>query len=418
MKNSKTAIVLGGTNPHIALINNLKNRGYYTILIDYYENPPAKQYADEHIRESALEKDKVLSIAKETNAELVVSCCVDRFIPICSYVSEQLNLKFPISYENSLKLTNKLLMKNLMMENKISTGIYIEVNENFSNEDIKFNFPLVVKPSDSEGSIGIGYIESADEVLEKIQDALAASKNKKAIIEEFYKGEEIQVDFYIQNNIPQILLARQKLKKITTNGTFITLGSLIPVELNQKLNNELNEIAKQIAFALKINNTPLLIQAIINEDQIKVIEFTARVGGQLSYKIIKDQTGIDIIDLFVSGVLNEQKHIDIKNSEDKLLTYIIHANKGVYNSFKGYERFISDKTIKDFVEYRTKGMQIPEGLSAKNRIGAITFSGKNIDELKYKYQLVMNSITSIDLSDNKDIINKNLLIDFNEITTL
>ena len=53
--NKKTAIVLGGTSPHIALIQKLKDRGYYTILVDYLNNPPAKKVADMHIKESTLD---------------------------------------------------------------------------------------------------------------------------------------------------------------------------------------------------------------------------------------------------------------------------------------------------------------------------------------------------------------------------
>ena len=38
----KTAIVLGGTVPHIDLICQLKERGFRTILVDYTTAPPAK----------------------------------------------------------------------------------------------------------------------------------------------------------------------------------------------------------------------------------------------------------------------------------------------------------------------------------------------------------------------------------------
>ena len=38
---NKTVIVLGGTAPHIELIKQLKSRGYYVILVDYLDNPPA-----------------------------------------------------------------------------------------------------------------------------------------------------------------------------------------------------------------------------------------------------------------------------------------------------------------------------------------------------------------------------------------
>ena len=39
--NKPIALILGGTVPHSELIKQLKERGYYTILIDYLLNPPA-----------------------------------------------------------------------------------------------------------------------------------------------------------------------------------------------------------------------------------------------------------------------------------------------------------------------------------------------------------------------------------------
>ena len=58
-QNKPVAIVLGGTNPHVTLINKLKARGYYTVLVDYLPNPPASKVADEHIQESTLDKEVV-----------------------------------------------------------------------------------------------------------------------------------------------------------------------------------------------------------------------------------------------------------------------------------------------------------------------------------------------------------------------
>lgn len=76
--NRPVAIVLGGTVPHKELIEQLKKRGYFTILVDYLQNPPAKAVADIHIQESTLDKEKVLEIAKEYHASLTICGCVDQ----------------------------------------------------------------------------------------------------------------------------------------------------------------------------------------------------------------------------------------------------------------------------------------------------------------------------------------------------
>lgn len=41
-------LVLAGGFDQIALIKELRNRGNIVYLADYFENPPAKQYADKH----------------------------------------------------------------------------------------------------------------------------------------------------------------------------------------------------------------------------------------------------------------------------------------------------------------------------------------------------------------------------------
>ena len=73
----KKAFVLGGTVPHIELIKKLKTRGYHVTLIDYYDNPPAKEAADAHVKASTLDMEEVLKIAKEGHADLVISSCLE-----------------------------------------------------------------------------------------------------------------------------------------------------------------------------------------------------------------------------------------------------------------------------------------------------------------------------------------------------
>ena len=71
-------LVLAGGADQIALINELKNRGHYVILLDYFENPPAKKYADKHIVASTLDIPKVREVAAEEKVDLVCTACTDQ----------------------------------------------------------------------------------------------------------------------------------------------------------------------------------------------------------------------------------------------------------------------------------------------------------------------------------------------------
>ena len=166
------AIVLGGTSPHVMLVNKLHERGYYVLLVDYLSNPPAKKVADEHIQASTLDKEQVLSIARERNASLVISTCIDQANSVCCYVAEKLGLSHPYSYETSLYVTNKGLMKARMKEYDVPSSPYILTK---SLEDVNWEcvtFPCVVKPVDCNSSKGVHRADSIDEAIPFVEEAI------------------------------------------------------------------------------------------------------------------------------------------------------------------------------------------------------------------------------------------------------
>ena len=138
----KKAIVLGGTLPHVTLINKLKDRGFYVILIDYLEHPYAASYADEHIKASTLDYDVVTEIAKDEGVELVISTCIDQANVTACYVAEQLGLPHPYSFKTALAVTDKLKMKDIMVENGIPTSRFMRIKQASDIKDSSLQFPF------------------------------------------------------------------------------------------------------------------------------------------------------------------------------------------------------------------------------------------------------------------------------------
>ena len=85
-------LVLAGGSDQIALINELKYRGHEVVLVDYFENPPAKPYADKHIVASTLDVEAVKQVAYDENVSLVCTACTDQALLTVANVAEQLKL--------------------------------------------------------------------------------------------------------------------------------------------------------------------------------------------------------------------------------------------------------------------------------------------------------------------------------------
>ncbi len=408
MQNKPKAIVLGGTNPHKELINNLNKRGYYTILIDYYENPPAKNIADEHIRESTLDMEKVLQIAKETGAKLVISACVDQANITACYVAEKLGLPAPYSYETALSVTDKGLMKKKMAENMIPTSKYIFIDDKTVPEKLDLGFPVVVKPADSNGSKGVKKARNFAELKDYLEEAIKISRAGTAIIEEYKEGKDIDAVCFVQNRKAHLIMLRQRFQiKDDKKMVMQHFHTLVPAEISLTAKNTLTHIANQIAAAFNLENTSLLIQTVVNGDSIDVIEFAPRVGGGMSFRTVKLSTGFDILNATVDSYLGEQTKIVYSEPKAYFSEINIHTLPCIFGRIAGYEELIENKIIEEFYSLKIMGSEIDADLASRNRVGSFIVKASSKKELAEKMKLAIETLEVFDIN-GKSVIRKDI----------
>ena len=380
----KKAIVLGGTFPHRHLIKRLKDRGYHTILIDYYENPIAKEVADEHIQASTLDKDTVLQIARDRGVDLVITACVDQANVTACYVAEKLGLPHPYSYETSLDVTDKEAMKRIMTDNGIPTARHYKLTSLDQFDADRLKYPLIVKPADSNSSKGVRKIERNDGHAEEyISKALRISRNGAAIIEEFKTGREIGVDCMIKDHKAYVVMTRERRKiQSDSDGIQQIVGSFWPADITRSQLESLRLIAERIASAFKLDNTPLMIQTIVDGPEINVIEFGARIGGGENYHLIRELTGYDIIDESINSFLGEEIGLDYHAAREYLFDNYIYMSAGRFGEMR-IDASARDNILYSNV-YRKPGAEVGPDISSNNRVGVFVVKARDTDSLQAK----------------------------------
>lgn len=405
----KKAIVLGGTRPHITLIQKLKDKGYYVILIDYLKFPIAKAYADEHIQESTLDKDLVLKIAIEQKADLVISTCIDQANVTAAFVCEKMGLPSPYGYDIALSVTDKLKMKDILIKNNIPTSRYrkIETSADLSNWD--FKYPIIIKPTDSNSSKGIYKIEETISNLDElIKESISFSRTKEAIVEEFVTGKEIGIDTFVSNGVAKVLMIKERRKiQKNANGSQNILGCIWPMPLSPNVEKKAEQIANQIAQAFGLKNSALMIQAILKDNEISVIEFGARIGGGESYRIIKDCVGFDYVEASISTFTGEPLTEELKKPEYYFADNFIYSRECVFDHIDFCEQLISDGTIDHAYELKSKGSEIDSNLSSNNRVGTFVVKSKTIKGLYEKINTVLSNIEVYD-QNGKAVMRKDI----------
>ncbi|MFW5803602.1 MAG: ATP-grasp domain-containing protein [bacterium] len=402
-KKMKKAIVLGGTDDHIRLIETLQKKGYYTILIDYYPNPPAKKHADLHLQESILDKELVLEIAKKYNVKLVISACIDQALLTACYVSEKLRLPIPFPYNTALNVTNKSFMKKNMINSKIPTSKYISIKNIDGNtiERSGLKFPLVVKPSDSNGSNGVKILKESVNLISAFNEAKKISRSNEVIVEEFIEGIELSIDAVIIKGNVNVLMITQLNKYYINENTSIIFQSLTPADVDEKIKLKIESILNKIAKTFNLDNTPILMQVISNNDGVYVIEFSPRIGGGSKHKTIKTKTGYDILNASVDSFHGKDITFN-KNPCEKYFSRIhLYAKKGVFSEIK-FNGVNEEPWFENFILYKPIGTKINGARASRDRIGSIFISSNSKDNINKNINRLINRIEIID-ENNRNI---------------
>jgi len=407
--NKPVAIVLGGIYPHGALMQKLKNRGYYTILIDYFENPPAAYLADEHIQESAMDSDVVCRIAKERNAELVMSPCLDQQLLIAMEVSEKLGLSCPFDTETALKVTNKKYMKRIMMDNDIPTAKYYRVGKEDDLSQLKLSFPIIVKPVDSCGAAGVTKLDDKDGLTIAVENACSWSRDGEAIVEEFKAGMEVSAYTYVQNNKATLVTTQNRISFLG-NNIVKCYGAVSPAEISENVRQKLEDIATKIANVFGLNNTPLFYQAIIGKDEdVSVIEFSPRMGGGTCFFLMESNAKYDMLNSAIDSYLHLDNQRRPSREEKVMLIYQVQAHECIFDHVDGVEELKQQGVITEFFLQKTQGMHVSNEKASSSRIAAIVVAGDTKEKCYEKLNKAVSTITVYD-NEGKDVTDRSLVL--------
>ena len=405
------AIVLGGTVPHCELIRQLQDRGYYTVLLDYLDDSPAKKVADEHVQESTLDQEAVLRVAKEKNADLVITGCVDQANITACYVMEKLGKHVPYSYETALKVTNKGEMKRIMMEQGIPTSRYVYIDSDQQDINIDLRYPVMVKPADSNSANGVKKAYNEDEMKTYLKSAIEISRNSRAIVEEFVTGQEISAYCYIKDNKAKLLMTAERLSVLDGEDQVIKCySSIAPARISPQAKKNAEDVATRIAQAFGLNDTPLFYQGIVNGDRIDVIEFAPRVGGGSCFRTIKGNTGFDVITATIHSWLGEPVTFDTWSEPSHIyVVNTVYGKNGTYDHLTGIDEVISSGLAEDVLQIRVKGDKLDNSRASTSRVCFFIVKAENEEDMLSKIEKVYDTLDVIDDNGNS-LLRKDLSV--------
>ena len=156
----------------------------------------------------------------------------------------------------------------------------------------------------------------------------------------------------------------------------------------------------KIADAFNLKNSPMLIQLITKDDNIYVLEFSARTGGGIKYLHIKNISGFDVTKAVVDLTLGEKPHYEKTKGYKFIVNDFIYCYPGIFDHLEGFEELKTKGIIHDYYQFKGTGAEFNSVSSSGDRIAGYTICADSYEELIEKHEHVNPSVKVIDINGN------------------
>lgn len=348
----KKLMLLGGMRYLVPVIEAAHKLGVYVITCDYLPNNIAHKYSDEYCNVSILEKDKVLEKAKELKIDGILSFACDPGVVTAAYVAEKMGLPSSGPYESVEILQNKGKFRKFLTENNFNVPVakqYTDI-ETALNDTEMFNWPVIVKPTDSAGSKGVTKVVEKSELRDAINYALKFSHSNEFIIEDFLEkvGDSSDCDsFSIDGKLKFVSFSAQKFDENCENPytpAAFTWPASISKAHQEELINEIQRLLKLLDMKNSIYN---IETRECTNGKAYIMECSPRGGGNRLAEMIRYMTGVDMITNIVKSALGMALDvIEQKEIKDNWAEIILHSEKeGIFEKL-----WISEEISSNIVE--------------------------------------------------------------------
>ena len=400
----KKLLIIAGSIHEYDLVRRAKELGVYTIVTDYYdvETSPAKKIADEYWNISWEDLDTLEKKCKEEHIDGITAgyseSTVDRCIKLCN----RLKLPCYCTQEQLDVLKDKKSFKDECRKYCVPV-----VREYKRKEDVK-SFPVIVKPVDRGGSIGVGVANNQEELDAVYEYAMKMSYCKQVIIEDFiYWGNKFDAYYSITNGEITFLSSSDTINA-KGNGfdKVVQSGWTLPSRYETQFLKNVDLSIRKMILGMGIKNGFFFFSGFSDGERFVFFETGFRLSGGHMYRYFEANGMPDIQDIFIQHALvgnSDGIKFSGKYNGKKALIINYYAKEGILSKLFGLDK------IKQIPEC---GFVIP-----MCRVGTVCYQDKAIlsklgmvhlyssDENKIKADLkIVNDLFVAQDENGKDMV--------------
>lgn len=375
----KKLMILGGARYALPVIKAAHELGIYVITCDYLPDNIAHKYSDEYCNVSIIDKDAVLEAARKLEIDGITSFACDPGVVTAAYVAEKMGLPSCGSYESVSILQNKVRFRKFLEENGFTVPKargYTDAESAMKDLD-RYEWPIIVKPTDSAGSKGVTKVEDRSQLEDAIEYALKFSHNGEFIIEDFItqKGYSSDTDsFSVDGKLKFVSFNSQRFDRNAENPytpSAYTWPSSISKENEKKLTEELQRLMDLLNMRTSIYNIETRESI---DGKAYIMECSPRGGGNRLAEVLEYATGVNLVENVVRAAVGMPLvEIEQKPYKGNWAEIILHSSKpGIFDSIYIDETILDEVVEEDL--WIEPGVEVGGFSAANEAIGTLVLN--------------------------------------------
>lgn len=295
MRESPTIMVVGAGWDQAPIIQQAKRQGYFVVAVDGDPNAYGLRFADKWYVVSTRDVEGVLKVAREERVDAITYMITESPLYAIRRVCDELGLPGPSA--RSVEATvSKFKMRQIFAQAGIPNprfGLARNVDEAMALAET-IRLPLVMKPSDLGGQLGLAKIVDVQTIPEYFERASTFTVGEGVILEELLVGPEVNVvALVVRGNIEALTIS----DRIThpSMGFGVVLRHLYPTSCSEQIQSDIRLMCQKVVNALEISNGIIFPQIIITKDGPRIVEIGVRIPGGVMKELFEEATGYDLV---------------------------------------------------------------------------------------------------------------------------
>lgn len=407
---AKKVLIIGAGIGQLNIVKLARRLGCHVTVVSIKGDYPCIPLADDFFECDIYDRDRIVEYAKDHHIDAVLSDQNDLMMPTVAYIAEKLSLPGN-SFDQQLSYTDKNKFRGICDKINVPVPEHIAVDSALFPIDFNAPLPWIIKPADSQSSIGITKITSITEYAEAIELALSKSKKREAIVEEFFEGAEFVCEGFIYRGKYYNLMFGDRRY---FSGTLLPCQTLFPTNvLSASIQSQIIECESKIAAEVNPSFGIVHSEYLVNLEtgDFRIVDTALRGGGvYISSHLVPLTTGIDINSVLFECALGKDIDIDniMKRKNERASAYVcFNLPEGIIKSVGGIDdikamphvTFFDDRSI--IVGTHTGKMEVKG-----NRKGPIIVHANDRNELERIICKLKETLTIIvsNNDENSEII--------------